>query len=564
MRALLSVYDKTGIVEFAQQLHDLGVELVSSGGTAAKIAEAGIPVTDVAEFTGYPAMLGHRVVTLHPLVHGAILADPSDESHQADIEQYGIRPFDIVVVNLYPFMSDPSIDLIDIGGPAMVRAAAKNFKRVAVVTDPVDYEHVLRAIQEAQGAGVHSLGSMFFGASLLRKLARKAFAHTAAYDAEIVRWLDAENARLEEWAGVEPSVPETLHITAHLIRELSKGENGHQKPAAMYEVASSDPLATSRFQLIEGNPGWVNLTDHHRSLVTLTQMAAGIECNTGTDSRMLYALAVKHGNASGASFGRDPIEVLQRTLYGNLISIHGGWLVVNFQIGAAEAECLRTHAIQDPQFKRILAGVVAPDISEEARQILHRKNDLCAMLVNPALAEINWESRDQSPHIRQIWDGYMVQPRPMFVPDFSSGGGIQADFPLHMMDIPNLALAWAIGSTTVSNTITITGGQRLLGLGCGQMDRVGAAKLALERLYEANDALRALDLPLGELVGACAHSDSFFPFPDGLLALADAGIRTVMATSGSVNDAEVRAAAVEREVNLVTLPDAVARGFSGH
>lgn len=557
MRALLSVYDKTGIVEFARQLHKLGVELVSSGGTAKVIAEAGIPVTDVAEFTNYPAMLGHRVVTLHPLVHGAILADPNDEAHQADITKYGIQPFDLVVVNLYPFSSEPSIDLIDIGGPAMVRGAAKNYANVAVVVDPEDYIGVLATVAVNRGG---SLGNE----SWRRALARKAFAHTATYDTQIVHWLDELEAEEAREAGEEPEPPDTLHIAANRIRVLGKGENGNQKPAAMYAVKSDDALAPGRFELIEGNPGWVNWTDQDRALITLLQMAAAIEVNTGTDPWMHYAIGVKHGNASGASFGRNPIEVLQRMLYGNLISIHGGWVVVNFPIGAAEAECLRTHAISDPAFKRILAGVVAPDISPEARAILHRKNDTCAMLVNPSLAEINWESRDASPHIRQVRDGFMLQPRPSFIPDFATCEGMEIDLPLYMVNIPHLALAWAIGSTTISNTIAITGQQRLLGLGCGQQDRVGAAMLALDRFREANHELEKLGLPLGDLSSACAYSDSFFPFPDGLLVLAEAGIPTIFASSGSVNDDDVRRAARDCDVNFITQPDAECRGFFGH
>lgn len=436
----------------------------------------------------------------------------------------------------------------------MVRAAAKNFAHVGILVDPADYKVVL---DELGNTGMLTDVTR-------RRLARKAFAHTAAYDAQIVQWFDEVDAAEREVQGLPPKLPDSLHIAAELTRTLGKGENGHQAPAAMYSVKSKDPFRPDAFQLLEGNPGWVNWTDLHRSLITLTTMAAALEVNTGTDPSMLYALAVKHGNASGASYGRDPIEVLQRTLYGNLISVHGGWLIVNFPIGRAEAECLRLHAIKDPAFKRILAGVVAPDISSEAREILHRKDDLCAMLVNPALAEINWESRDRSPHIRQIESGFMVQPRATFVPEFASGKGLEVSMPLSMNDIPHLALAWAVGSTTISNTIALVGSQRLLGLGCGQQDRVGAAKLALDRFEEANQALRELDLPLASLSDAVGYSDSFFPFPDGLLVLIEAGIPTIFASSGSLYYESVRQTAADHKANLVTLPDAICRGFFGH
>ena len=225
--ALLSVYDKSGIVEFARSLHELGWSLVSSGGTARAIADAGVPVTDVAELTGLPAILGHRVVTLHPKIHGGILADPTDAEHVADMEHHGIEPIDLVVVNLYPFSSDPSIELIDIGGPAMVRAAAKNHAHVGVVVDPADYEPVLDDVR-ASGA---------LSDATRRRLARTAFAHTAAYDAAIVTWFD--ETTLVDATDDVPALPPSIHLALELAQPLRYGENPHQQGARYRQAGAA-------------------------------------------------------------------------------------------------------------------------------------------------------------------------------------------------------------------------------------------------------------------------------------------------------------------------------------
>ncbi len=246
MRALLSVYDKTGIVELARELRSLGWDLVSSGGTATALREAGLAVTDTAELTGFPAILGHRVVTLHPKVHGGILADRRDPDHQADMAQYGIDPIDLVVVNLYPFRSNPSIELIDVGGPTMVRAAAKNMKDVGILTDPVDYGIV---VEELKAGGVLSDGTK-------RSLARKAFAHTAAYDAAIVAWLDE---------GSDDPLPPTLHLALERVQDLRYGENPHQTGARYRTIGSTSwwdeveqhgGMALSYLNLFDADAAW--------------------------------------------------------------------------------------------------------------------------------------------------------------------------------------------------------------------------------------------------------------------------------------------------------------------
>ena len=248
MRALLSVYDKSGIALLAQELHELGVDLVSSGGTAAVIAEAGIPVEDVADFTGYPPMLGHRVVTLHPRVHGGILADRRDPTHLRDLETHGIDLIDLVVGNLYPFGQEPSTDLIDIGGPTLLRAAAKNHEFVTVLVDPGDYDAVLAEIKQSGGTSI----------GLRRQLARKAFAHTAAYDAQIVSWLDESHPP-------DGELPETMHLSLERAQELRYGENPHQAgaryritgtPSWWDEVVQHTGVDLSYLNLFDADAAW--------------------------------------------------------------------------------------------------------------------------------------------------------------------------------------------------------------------------------------------------------------------------------------------------------------------
>lgn len=552
MRALLSAYDKSGIVELASQLHRFGVELVASGGTARVIAKASIPVTDVAEITGFGAMLGHRVVTLHPSVHGGILADRDDPVHLADLEQYGIEPFDIMVGNIYPFTSDPSIELIDIGGPTMLRGAAKNFQHVTVVVDPSDYEELIGELRQSEYVG--PLGTSL---AFRRSLARKAFAHTAAYDAAIVDWFDEETYAAGE-------LPATLHVAATLQQPLKYGENAWQKPSGLYVMSTADPLALDKFTLLEGNPGNNNWLDVSRALQTATHIAAGTALNLDQDYHI--AVGVKHGNACGAAFEEDEITVLERMLKGNLTSIFGGYVLTNFVIDVGLAELLLQHGSGPAGRRRLLEGVVAPAITREAQELLHRKGDKCVMLENPALVALDATTLDTSRRRAAVRGGYIDQPNYTYVLDLyhselEVGQTIEEDFTV----IGNIVLAWAVGSTSTSNTIAITKYWSLLSSGVGQQDRVGAAKLALARYDDALEALREANLQQdSELPGATAYSDSFFPFRDGPLVLAAAGIETLFASRGSVKDPEVRAACEEAGVNLITLPDAICRGFYGH
>jgi phosphoribosylaminoimidazolecarboxamide formyltransferase/IMP cyclohydrolase len=352
--ALFSVFDKSGVAEFASELHRLGWRIVSSGGTAREIAANGVAVTDVADLTGVPAILGHRVVTLHPRVHGGLLADPTDAEHVADMEAHGIEPIDLVVVNLYPFSSDPGIELIDIGGPAMVRAAAKNHAHVAVVVNPVDYAPVLDEIT-ANGS---------VGEATRRRLARDAFSTTAAYDAAIVRWLD------ETGADDDP-LPRTVHLSLERAEVLRYGENPHQIGARYRDTTSSGGWWDAAVQHQGKALSYLNLYD------------------TESASRLVYGfdrpavVIVKHANPCGVAVADDIAEAYSRANACDPVSAFGGIVAANRPVTAAMAEALA------PVFTEV---VVAPVVRAAALEVLSSKPNL-RVLTAPAPGEWRFDLR---------------------------------------------------------------------------------------------------------------------------------------------------------------------------
>lgn len=533
MRALLSVYDKTGVEELARALAALGFDLVASGGTSGALTAAGIDHVTVESVTGAPEILGGRVKTLHPAIHGGILADLDKPAHLADLEAQGITPFELVVCNLYPFRANPSIELIDVGGPTMVRAAAKNHAHVGVLVDPADYGPVLDELRESED---HKLSD-----GTRRRLARKAFAHTAAYDAAITTWFDEGDP-----------MPDSRHFTLTDGRGLRYGENAWQVPAVGYAFGSpTDPLAIPDFQLLRGNPGFINYVDVDRLLQIITHIAAGFEVNFGQVP--LIAVGVKHGNACGAAVGFDAADVIRRMLEGSLEDIHGGYVMTNFPITEELAQLLRTY--KSGEKKRILDGVLAPEITEPAQELLKRKGEKCSMFVNHALSNLGLGSLDTGLLFRRLRGLVLTQPNYCYVLDLSDPAITCTDpEPMSTRGHYNVVLAWAICATSNSNTITLVDNWMLIGNGVGQQSRVGAATLALARAAKAGHSVR----------GATACSDSFFPFPDGPLVLAEAGVAKIFATSGSLNDEAVQKAMKRAGVQLVQLPDRMARGFFGH
>ena len=485
--ALLSVYDKTGVIDLARGLIELGWALVSSGGTAQVLREAGLDVTDTAEVTGFPAILGHRVVTLHPKIHGGILADTADPEHQADLERYGIEPVDLVVANLYPFSSKPSVELIDIGGPAMVRAAAKNHARVGIVTDPGDYGTVLDELR-AEGA---------LSAATRVRLARAAFAHTAAYDAAIVAWFDAEQS---------PGATPTMHVTLERTDlALRYGENPHQA-AALYRRPDAEPwwagmtqhggLALSYLNLYDADAAWLMAHD----LGDLTGQAA--------------CVIVKHANPCGAAVAGVLATAYQRAFEGDERSAFGGIVAVNRPIDGATVERMVAAAQADV--------VIAPGYEEGVVERLAAKRR------NTRLLEAGAPAPD-AVHLRPITGGMLVQAPHRFVSPRREWRVVTRRAPTDA-EWADAELAFRICGWVKSNAIVLVRDGQAMGIGAGQQNRVEAGQIAAQKA-----AGRAKG-------GACA-SDAFYPFPDGVEAAAEAGVAVVVQPGGSVRDAEVIAAA---------------------
>jgi phosphoribosylaminoimidazolecarboxamide formyltransferase/IMP cyclohydrolase len=488
--ALLSVYDKTGIVDFARELSDLGWTLVSSGGTASALFAAGVPVTDVATLTGYPPLFGHRVVTLHPIVHGGILADRSEPSHLADLAAHSISPIDLVVVNLYPFRSEPSVELIDIGGPAMVRAAAKNFAHVGVVTDPADYPAVLEELR----------GSDALSESARRRLARAAFAHTAAYDAAIVEWFDD---------AADAPLPDTLHLSASRVATLRYGENPHQHGA--------------RYRWTNGPTGWWDgaeqLNGKEMSYLNVYDADAAWRLAWSLGDGASVAI-IKHANPCGAAIGEDITETYRRAHECDPTSAFGGIVALNRPMPATMAEAMR------PVFTEV---VIAPDFEPEALEILCRKANL-RVLRAPAPSPAGRQ-------VRPIDGGLLVQTPDRVTWDPPSFQVVTKRAPTDA-EWRDLELAWRVCASVVSNTIVLVKDGTAVGIGAGQQNRVDAGRIA---------ATKAAGRAAG---GACA-SDAFFPFRDGLDAAAHAGASAVVQPGGSVNDGEVIEAADEQGLAMV-------------
>ena len=487
MRALLSVYDKTGLVELASGLAELGWELVSSGGTARVLAEAGLAVQPVEEVTGWPEMLGHRVVTLHPVLHGGILADRGDPSHGADLERHGITPIDLVVANLYPFRSDPSIEMIDIGGPAMVRAAAKNFAWVGVVVDPADYAPVLDELRS--GASLSS--------ATRRRLARAAFAATAAYDAAIVGWLDAEDPD----AG---ALPLTLHLALERVQDLRYGENPHQAGARYRTIGT-----TSWWDSVEQHLGlplsYLNLYDADAAWALVHDLHAG-------DAAAVAI--VKHANPCGAAVAPDLATAYQRALDGDELAAFGGIVALNRTVDAATAE-------------RMVAGpqadvVIAPGYEDGVVDALRAKRKNTRVLSAPA-------PMADPISLRQLGGAFLAQDAAHFAAGRESWRVVTKATPTGDQ-WRDAELAWRLCGHVKSNCVVLVNGGQAVGIGAGQQSRVGAAEIAA-----AKAGARA--------AGGASATDGFYPFPDGVEAAAAAGVAVVVQPGGSVRDDEVTAAA---------------------
>lgn len=531
-KALISVYNKDGIVEFAKQLVDLGFDILASGGTAKALSSAGITVTDVATLVGGGAILGHRVVTLSREIHAGLLAKDNSED-RAELEKLNIPFIDLVCVDLYPLTEEIAkadatlesvIEKTDIGGPTMMRSAAKG--RRIVVCDPADRNSIIEWFKSGEPEKE----------KFINNLCAKAEFIAADYILASARYLSSG-----KFDGIISSE----------ISEAKYGENGWQTPAGLYSSRSDDPLSVGNFKLVAGTaPSYNNFADVDRLLQTITHIAAGFDVNFGKLPKI--AVGVKHGNPCGAAVNENPHQAIQNMLEGDLRAIFGGVVMVNFTIDEAAAEILLSFQMPNGQ-RRLLDGIIAPEFSPGAVEMLKRKGDKCRFLVNPALSSLTKNSLDNNSRFRYVRGGFLKQPNYGFIVNLAKAE-ISGNKEISEIDKSNVILAWAIGSTSNSNTVTIVKDQMLIGNGVGQQDRVSCCQLAIKRATDANH----------KVDGATAYSDSFFPFTDGPQTLIDAGIKTIFATSGSVKDEEVKKVCLDNNITLVMLPDSEARGFFGH
>ena len=508
-RALLSVTDKTGLVEFAERLAGYGVELVSTGGTARALREAGLTVRDVAELTGFPEMFEGRVKTLHPKVHGGILHRRSDAEHRAQAAQHGIEPIDMVVVNLYAFEKTAAkpgatfaevIENIDIGGPSMVRSAAKNFEDVAIVTSPAEYAALSNELTERKGA--LSLETRW-------RLAQQAFAATAAYDVAIANTLERlampEGAAEQQPLLWSDEFPEALRITYPLAQTLRYGENPHQR-AALYKDGSGTGVAAAE-QLQGKELSYNNLVD----LDACWELVREFE-------EPAVAI-IKHTNPCGAAVGDDILEAYRKALVADPVSAFGGVIGCNREVNGDAAEEMAQLFVE---------AIAAPGFTAEARARFAAKKNLRLVVVRPAKT---------LRVAKQVSGGMLLQ-------DADRGHVTAAELKTVTKRAPSpeelasLLFAWRIAKHVKSNAIVYARDGQTIGIGAGQMSRVDAARFG---------AMKAV-LPLA---GCVAASDAFFPFPDGLEAVAKAGATAVIQPGGSVRDNEVIAAADALNVAMV-------------
>ncbi len=521
-RALISVSDKTGVVPFAQALAARGYELVSTGGTASALAASGVTVTSVSDVTGFPEIMDGRVKTLHPAVHGGILARRSKPDHMAVIDRHNIRPIDIVVVNLYPFVKaaaradvtfDALVEEIDIGGPSMVRSAAKNFQDVLIVVDPADYGRVLAELERPGGP---SRDFRF-------DLARKAFAHTAAYDAAIAGTLSEFGSSGDGFARSAPagSTPARVDLNLRKIKDLRYGENPHQA-AAWY--GSDHPFGLGSAAVLQGKElSFTNLLDLDsaaRIVLEFSEPAAAV---------------IKHTNPCGAAIGGSIEEAYVRARDADSLAAFGGIVGVNSTIDEAAARALVATFIE---------AVIAPGVTEAARAILAAKPNMRVVVadlragegaaarrdVRSILGAMLVQERDEVREARAQWDAASIGEAGLKVPTKRAPTSAEWEA---------LRFAWRICAHVKSNAVIFTDATRSLAIGAGQMSRVDAVAVAVMKAKP--DTLR----------GSVAASDAFFPFRDGLDALAAAGATAAVQPGGSMRDTEVIAAADEHGLAMV-------------
>jgi phosphoribosylaminoimidazolecarboxamide formyltransferase/IMP cyclohydrolase len=543
--ALISVSDKDGITEFARELIELGYTIISSGRTAAHLSDAAIPVTDVANIIGMEAILGHRVVTLHPKIHGGLLALDTP-AHLAEMEKYDIQWIDLVCCDFYPLEkviaqtdSTPEkvLEATDIGGPTQVRSGAKG--RRIVICDAKDRALVISWLKEG----------MPNREEFITKLAAKAEYVVSRYCG-----ISAMYTGGDKYCAVH----------GQRARVLKYGENPHQKKAILYAVDETDPLALHAFTIAYGGPsGYVTETDVDRGLETIVRACAAMEVNSIPPLKMM--VAVKHGNACGASIGSYEEDVIRGAISGDSEAVLGAVVVCNFALTVPLLELIfRAHTPEEKKWGMI-AAIACKSISDGAIEVLNKRNSNCIVYCNPSLdyMELGVRHLRTEKIIRQVRGGCIVQDAPVFLPNWKD-----KSFTLHSGDpsryaVKDMILAWAVNATSNSNTITIVREGKLLGNAVGQQKRVASSKLAVTKAQFSLSFGSQYPLKGGGR-NAIAWSDSFFPYPDGIEVLFNAGVYAVFATHGSKRDQEVIDFCKEKGMLFATWPDNVARAFYGH
>ncbi len=513
--ALLSVSDKTGVVDFARALQQRGVRLLSTGGTAKLLAQAGLAVTEVAEVTGFPEMLDGRVKTLHPRIHGGLLARRDLPEHMAALAAHGIATIDLLVINLYPFAQAiakadctlaEAIENIDIGGPAMLRAAAKNWPDVGVVIEPADYAQVLAEID----AGGLRRATKF-------KLAKKVFAHTAAYDGMIANYLSALPAGAEDAPDAVPArqpYPDTYTLQLHKTQDMRYGENPHQS-AAFYREASVAPGTLSAWRQLQGKA---------LSFNNIADADAAWECVKAFEQPA--CVIVKHANPCGVAVGASAVQAYLKALKTDPTSAYGGILALNRPLDAAVVEAINAA-------RQFVEVAMAPSVTIEAQALLAAKANL-------RLLEVPLAGGANALDFKRVGGGMLLQSADA-IDMVEAGLQVVSRLQPSPQQLADLRFAWTVAKFVKSNAIVFCADGMTLGVGAGQMSRIDSARIA---------AIKAGNAGLS-LTGSAVASDAFFPFRDGLDVVVDAGAACVIQPGGSVRDAEVIAAADERGVVML-------------
>ena len=512
-RALLSVSDKTGLAEFARALSGRGIELVSTGGTAKALKAEGLAVTDVSAVTGFPEIMDGRVKTLHPKIHGGLLADRGNPDHEKALTQQAIAPFELLVVNLYPFEAvtqkgarwDEAIENIDIGGPAMIRAAAKNHESLAVIVDPADYAALLAELDAHRGA---------VSDKARKRFAAKAFARTASYDAAIAQWFARE---------LEEPAPDYAAMGGRLIQKLRYGENPHQK-AAFYKSP----------ELREGVATATQLQGKELSYNNINDTDAAFECVAEFDKPGVAAcVIVKHANPCGVALGSSLADAYLKALACDPVSAFGGIIAFNRPIDVQAAEEI---------VKIFTEVIIAPGASEAAQQIIAEKKNL-RLLVTKGLPD------PKAPGLlfKTVAGGFLLQSRDQGHVEAGDLKVVTRRAPTPE-ELADLQFAFTVAKHVKSNAIVYAKGGATVGIGAGQMSRVDSTRIAAAKSVEAAKAAGKAE-PLAK--GAVVASDAFFPFADGLIAAAEAGVTAVIQPGGSVRDGDVIKAADERGLAMV-------------